>query len=495
MSEPLEYEPGSPPPGMRPPRGRWRWVKRFGGSALLSLLSFVGWVVIDRAWTRRDCERQWAAARAVVDAEDPDWTWERVNETRAKPPAGRNGADLIPEIKKQLRPEWGKALATPEFAPLLDVPPNERFGGDVLAQVRSELDASAEAVKLARALKDCPFGHRAIVLKPDVLNTLLPDTQNTRHAADLLKWAVVVATADGDARRTADDLMALLNASRSLGDEPFLISQMVRIAVRGVAVRSAERAVAQRTDLPLADLQAALLADADEPLLLYGLRGDRAALDRLLENLETGAVGPDAAFGPGGGPPFGRLGWWRYRASLPNDRADLLTRISWWVEVARRPVHEQPALAAGAPPHPPADAHLAMSRVLLPAAEKVAHAYWRSVAEARCAAVGLACERFRQKHDRWPGALADLVPAFLPTVPLDPYGGNPLQYAKSATGAAVYSVGRRPTTEVRTAAPPVTGLPDGAEFGFRLFDPLLRGRPAPLPVAPPPRLAGPDGQP
>ena len=39
---------------------------------------------------------------------DPDWTWERVNAARQKPPADTNGADLIPRII--LPEEWKRKI-------------------------------------------------------------------------------------------------------------------------------------------------------------------------------------------------------------------------------------------------------------------------------------------------------------------------------------------------------------------------------------------------
>ena len=54
----------------------------------------------------------------------------------------------------------------------------------------------------------------------------------------------------------------------------------------------------------------------------------------------------------------------------------------------------------------------------------------------------LAIERWRLTHNgRLPDSLKDLVPGFLPTVPLDPFDEKPLRYKKSAQGYIVYSIG------------------------------------------------------
>jgi len=56
--------------------------------------------------------------------------------------------------------------------------------------------------------------------------------------------------------------------------------------------------------------------------------------------------------------------------------------------------------------------------------------------------VALEVERWRLAHGgRAPDSLADLVPEFAPSVPLDPFDNNPLRYKKLARGFLLYSIG------------------------------------------------------
>ncbi len=452
---------------------RWIIVTLLG-----SFLSVAVWKLVEREWIRREGNRELAAATANADR-DPDWRWDRLNATRRKPPEGKNGAALIPQIKKLSHAEWGKWQAKDEWKSRLEVPPNVRYSPRVIAELRRDVAASMEAVALARTLKDYPFGHREIVLLPDVMNTLLEDTQNTRHAVDLLRWDVVLALEYGETGRAADDLLALLNASRSIGDEPLLISQLIRMSGRTNTVRSAERALAQVSDaMDLAKFQLVLAADAEEPLLLYGARGERGAFDRLFENLETGSATPEQTIDPGFKSTWARIGWWHYRGHLPADRAFALNWMSRWVDYARLPIHEQQATMTTIPTPPRVPERL-VSGLLLTAVDKVAHAHWRTTAEARCAVVGIACERFRQQHKRWPDTLLELVPAFLPAVPLDPYNAEPLRYRKLDDGVVIHSIGVVPSSAVGTKAAPPAWLPDGIEIGFRLWNPDQRRLPPP----------------
>lgn len=484
----MNEKPPAPKPKrpFRPRSQRWKWVLGIALSLVVILLCHFGWMAANREWVRRQNEREFAEAQDAVDQSDPDWTWERLSAKRAQPPAGQNSADLIPRIKKLSHEDWGKELAKEEWKPRLEVPPNVRYPPAVTEQACRDLAASAEAVNLARTLKDLPHGRRDIHLKPNVLDTLLQDTQDTRHAGDVLRWDVVVAVKDRDDRRAVDDLHALLNAARSIGDEPFLISQLVRMAVRTVAVRSTEWLLAQVTDAPgLAELQAALAADAEEPLLLYGVRGDRAAFDKLFANLDSGETTPAQAIDAGFKDLSAQFGWWHYRAYLPADRAFALNWMTCYAEAARLPIHEQSA-AIAAIPEPVKDPTRLSSGLLLPAVDKVANAHWRTTAEARCAVVAIACERFRQKNGHWPNDLSALTPALLAAIPLDPYDGQPLRLAKLEDGIVIHSVGRfDPKASVKTLSRQPE-LPEGIDFGFRLWNPDRRRLPPPPEPAPAP---------
>jgi hypothetical protein len=55
----------------------------------------------------------------------------------------------------------------------------------------------------------------------------------------------------------------------------------------------------------------------------------------------------------------------------------------------------------------------------------------------------LAIERYRLTNgDKPPETLSNLTPTFLPSVPMDPFDGQPLRYKKLPKGYLVYSIGR-----------------------------------------------------
>jgi hypothetical protein len=482
-----------------------RWLKRVAGTVVLIVVVRTVWLAGEREWRRMSGEKELTVALAEADERDPDWRWEALNAKRPRPPAGKNAADRILAIKSLTPTNWGYKLDLTDEGMTREPPPtNHRFPPDQITAIRTELDRARAAVELARTLKDYPSGHREYRLAINPICTLLDQTQHTREVANLLRWDVAIAVEDGNTVQVADDLLAMLNNSRSLGDEPFLISQLVRIATRAVAARSLEWVLAhgELQEPQLAALQSAWAADAEEPLLLFGLRGERACSDVLLLRIQTGEIPIEDVIGKEEGSVRRSavgFGLWRQRARLPRDRAYLLRWFNQAIEAARLPVHEQPR-AMEALPHfdkPGArgaglggagseeENDLIFSRLLISSVSRVAVACWRGAAEARCAAVGLACERFRLKSGRWPKGLSELPADLLPGgVPFDPFDAKPLRYRNLDDGVVVYSVGPDGTDDGGTLARSGLQPATGTDVGFRLWNPEHRRKP-PLPGPPP----------
>ncbi len=54
----------------------------------------------------------------------------------------------------------------------------------------------------------------------------------------------------------------------------------------------------------------------------------------------------------------------------------------------------------------------------------------------------IALKRFQMKQGAWPDTLGQLVPEYLPSVPMDPYDGKPLKYHPNVDGTfLLYCVG------------------------------------------------------
>jgi len=449
---------------------RW-WAKLLVGMLIFLVIATAS-ALIERQRGGSHGREEVEAAVGEADRTDPDWRWDALNAKRTQPPEGRNGADLIRPIANAAPKEWGKRLLGPEWNAERDVPANIRYPQELIDEVKAECEAAKDAIAIARTMKDRPTGQRAIRLETDAISTKLPDTQDTRVVVNLLRWDVVLAVESADANRAGDSLGAMLATSRSLGSEPFLISQLVRIACRTITTRQLEWALAQGTlpEAKLQELQLAIADDAEEPLLLHGLRGERAAMDVLLANLLSGAVDPGAwrEVGDVHQGVVGRVGWWWYRGwRLHGDRARMLASFNTFIERAKLPVEEQ-ASDPAAFKDPEFDDEHRIYKLIFPSVQRVSQSWWRSVAETRCTVVGVACERFRMKHGRWPESTAALVPEFLPAVPLDPFDKRPLRFKRLDDGLVIYSVGQDRADDggdLRRIE-----RPEGKDEGFRLWD-------------------------
>lgn len=456
-----------------------RWPLRLAVGVASTWLLITVWLVGQRETRRAVGGRELAAVLAETSAAEPGWTWEALEPADTPPP---DDAPTIAAVRALSPAGWAidPPLGWERDTP--DPPPNVRFAAATQARAGESLAPGRRAVEFARAaLADRPAVRRRVELAPDVFNTKLPDTQFAATVTRLLRWDAVFAAEAGDRARLAAALAAALNASRSIGDEPFLVSQSIRMGARNVAAASAERGLAQVELNPgaLERLQATWARDADEPLLLIGLRGDRAAFDAFFRNLTDGRYNPGGADGP-----LDRYFWWLDRGRLPRDHAFYLRWTGRALAAARLPTHEQLAAVRAIPPPDPADPSIRFSLLVLPAAEKMTFAALSSTGVARCTVAGVACERFRQERGHWPAKLNDLVPAFLSAVPLDPFTGEPLRLAKLNHGVVVYSVGtdgRGDGGDLGTPLPPAGSYPR-----FRLWNPDRRRLPPPEPPPPEP---------
>ncbi len=362
-----------------------RWLKRTIAAVLLCLLIRTVWLVGQREWYRETGNREVAAAVAEIDTADPNWQYEALDANRQRPPQGHNGAELVPRIVALFPGEWARSGLPGNWEP---TPPREatlRFPPATISEVNEKLSTLREAVALAGTFKECPTGYRELRLTPDVWSTPLQETVNTRQVLLLLRWETVLAVEEGSTARACDTLLAMLNASRSLGEEPFLISQLIRISTRMIATASLEWVLAQSTpsEEQLLTLSTAWATDAEEPILLHGLRGERAVCDVMFKNLTEGSISGNAITERGKTDiTFEGFAWWLYRPRLLADRAYYLRWMTQAIEAAGKPLHEQ-AAAIQALPSIEEVTHLKIAPLFLPAVEKVAGAHQRGVADMR----------------------------------------------------------------------------------------------------------------
>lgn len=467
-----------------PPRRRRRWpwvllvfVVFF---VLLPLGTFVGYsLYMDGVYAEQVRE-----AEARADRLDPEWRLEQIEAKRAVIPDEENSALRVLEARSWLPQNWPPL----DFGkPWEDHPPQALLDTDQASILRAEMGETVGALAEARRLKDLRRGRYPLTYGENFLGTLIPHVLDARTIAALLNADARLRAQDGDIDGACDSIRAMLNTGGSLGDEPLLISALVRFAIRAIVAQSLERTLAlgQPSEAQLLAVQRRLEDELPEPVLLHALRGERAGVHDLSSKIEAGRLGLESLkdHGSSSHPPEG----WEHVSNLwavPRIRhghAELIDALTDAIEAAKLPVEQQQPLfakinsrATGMTPY---------ARLFLPADGKVCIVSLRSQAELRCALTGIAVERYRRKHDRWPAALADLVPHFLREVPLDPFDGQPLRYRRDDQGVIVYSIGED-LKDNGGDRKTLNTYGDGNDRGFRLWDVDKRRQPPP-PTKPP----------
>jgi hypothetical protein len=90
----------------------------------------------------------------------------------------------------------------------------------------------------------------------------------------------------------------------------------------------------------------------------------------------------------------------------------------------------------------------------------------QSVAQVEVAAAALAVQRYRLAHKGFPETLDQLVPAYVPAVPADPFDGAPLRYKRTDRGFVVYSVGEDRRDDGGKPEPPREMKKSGETWDF-----------------------------
>jgi hypothetical protein len=275
---------------------------------------------------------------------------------------------------------------------------------------------------------------------------------------------------------------AMFNAGRAVGDEPTLVSMLVRAACRRITVQQLERVLAQGEPSPqsLAAFQKVLEDEDAENLFLIAVRGERGLMDGFLEQVQRGEVshaqlkqsvaGLSVVSGDSGLTPEELLQLVVVSGSVKHERAEVLKAMNRAVEIAKLLPEEQgPKLAAW---RESAKEGSLLVRKLSPSVVKVGNVSRRSHADLRCMIVMLAAERYRRERrehgGRWPDKLADLTPDYLKGVPTDPFDGKPIRFRRTADGVAVYSVGLDGEDDGGNLSD--KWLDKGTDWGYRLWD-------------------------
>jgi hypothetical protein len=405
----------------------------------------------------RAIERDLQEALAEADRLDPGWRWDDLEAKRAVISDSENGALRVLEARRLMPDPWpakldppvrkaadAQRLDTEETVWLdelvLDIPPPVLLNERQLRELRAGLHQVAGAVAAARPLTHLSRGRFPYSWPVNIL-AARPPSQDARLVANMLNLQAVLLAQEEDATGALDFGRAMVNAGRSLGEEPCLVSQLVRVACRTIAINSMERTLArgQASERSLAAAQRLLEEESAEPLLLIGLRGERAGWHRLLDAIEAGQF-RYSEMGSRGSELEARFEDLMGKGLMRRSHAPLLHWHTRAVEIAKLPPLQQSRQAREIMAEVASMPKLV--KLAAPASDKLAGVLQRIQAQSRCMIATLAAERYRRSKGRWPGSLSDLVSAgLLPKVPTDPYDDAPLRFRATETGLVIYSIG------------------------------------------------------
>jgi hypothetical protein len=354
--------------------------------------------------------------------------------------------------------------------------------GERLVALRDAIRPMRPALEEALAVAEMPRGRYEATWSGDMFTGRLADVQAARRVARWLRLDAALKAHDGDIEGALQYARAILNVGRSMGDEPALVSQVARFSLDTMAVYCVEEALArgEASGATLARVQAELAREARESLVLATLRGERAVEDELTTRFRTGEADPIAALDLDRSP----LTRWYYQGrNLRENQARVLGRLNRMVELAKQPDDRQFAglRQLESSWNNEWDTAGILDRLRwMPARQSISVTMSVAMGQIRTrvlldvATVGVAAERYRLAHGRWPDSLDRLVPEYLGAIPLDPYLGTPLRELRHPGELAIYSVGPDGQDDAGYRSP-ATPFSKGNDLSFRLWVPARRG--------------------
>lgn len=333
--------------------------------------------------------------------------------------------------------------------------PRGPLDSNSLAAADSYRSATASHLERVRRALRRPYFRFPVKLE-DGPNALLPHLNRLKTEAQSFSIVALVASERGD-NDTA--IMELENAARTgqiLGDEPVLMSQLVRIACLAISVDGFEQLLSRQS---LTSDELERLRILLEQSNLHGVAQTSLVNERaeVLCMLDPDIIAQAAASSPSNDDEERpeqtafkiRAGYGLMQSIgfLDFDRRLILETFQRAIALAKKETPESLTdveelfgeVKIKAHKFPPK----LFSGLLLPALERIPHRYasYEARRQAAMTAVSIECYRLRNQG-QIPDGLASLVPAYLSAVPQDPFDGRPLRFHKLERGYVVYSIGR-----------------------------------------------------
>ena len=448
---PLDAAPTPPFPP------RYRWLKRLTAAGVLFVLALVG----ARLWWGHVADARLQAAIAKYRAAGQPVL---VQDFVTPPLAPSENAALL------LKQAMATVAWAPDVTNLISelrertaIPPSaQRF--------LSQTGPGRTLIRQARSLSSADWGFTPT---SPVISTLIPGLSPHRQLGQALCAAALYQHALGEDDEAVESLRDVLRLCRHVSAvAPLLMRTLFRISIDHMGAMVIEE-IAPRLQISSDDAADSVTSARRDPV--------QALIRELLDELEFRASFCHAIYGE----RMSALD--TYSTLLTSGLTPLSPRASglatFVVQAPYRVLQPASALAVARLMDLYADAARAGADIDWPAAQAVAaavrvpeheslpartaHAFWPDLAASidvgasyfhtlflrRAAAVALALRLYELDHGRRPSTLAELVPSYLPAVPVDPFDPacGEIRYVPNARPPVLYSVS-------------VNGIDDGGAF-------------------------------
>ncbi|MFO0937653.1 MAG: hypothetical protein U0798_14195 [Gemmataceae bacterium] len=457
-----------------------KWFKRFalfvGGLALLIVIgAFVEWqIAVNAGKTRLN------KVREALNAAEPGWQLDDLNSRRNAnlPPDDQNVAVVTKRIIEQFPKEfseWERSLVSD---PRGELKPNHLVKPETIVELRKQLVPVQPLIVRMHEIRKFPTGGFKIDFPhPNPISFDLKDTQQLREAANKLSWNMILSTQDNDPDTAIEICRTSAHLRHAVGDEPTLISQLVRIALVAIAINSTERVLGMTEPKKgLAELQADFEMALKEQDFAKGVAGERALQDRICENMANGSMTAAAVAGAPPSGPLDSLGQAFLSRFIRDNHAQILELITAFRNSIQLQGKERSEAMKKIPMPNTRTISNVYVRLLMPAIEKVMEAHLRTEAKLATISAAIACERYRQVKGKWPEKLSDIPKDILKEIPLDPYVGEPVKYKKNDKGVVIYATGKDETDDGGVQLD-IMGTKPKTDVGIQLYDPAKRRLP------------------
>ncbi len=441
-----------------------RWQRRIIAGCLLVFVALPA-VFAGIAWHNKAVlDREIEAIRAKGFPATPG----DLDKSRPAPPTEENAAETYSqsfEAIKKSAPKWDSK--TKQFN---EKPKPGPLDEALHKEMEAYLAENAEALRLLHEAASRPASRYPLDFSNGV-QMLLPHLAKLRASVRLLRIEALVAAEDGDTGRALSAIQAALAAADSVRQEPVLVSQLLRIACHQITADAINRMLntAAFSDAELTQLGAYLREAEDPGAFTRAMAGDRALGLASFDHPEQFlAESPEIqSLGLGAASALGTI--ISITGMAAGDRRRYLAIMDEVITASQRPLPEAMALMNAMGPRIQDERTWIPSFTdsLVPGLVHLTEAFARDAAFVATAETAVAVERYRLANDNAiPERLEQLVPAFLPAVPVDPFDGNPLRYQSNGNGYTLNGIYQNVPRDPRNPGMGQRGNP--ADLVFRV---------------------------